>query len=387
MSDANRATLLSIAEATWGATPATPNMTFVRMTGESLTHAKATVISDEIRPDRQVADLVKVGASASGEVKTELNFTDFQAFIAAALFGEIATLAFAASADINHTTGVVTAAPGSFTNAIVGASYRVAGSATTANNGIKRVIAKAANGSTLTFAASSFTASTTGESLTIGGKAVANGTTKKSFTLERQLPKSDGTGSIFQVFTGMTVDTMGLTLESMKIATLAFGFTGSISAVGDATIASATTAASGDSPMNGTNNVGTIYIDSTAATTKFKTFALNAKNNLRPQDALGQEGAFDLGVGRFETTGTLSAYFEDKTLIEAMINHTDKSLLFSVTDPAGTKRMTINIPRVKLAKADAQAGAVNTDVMLALDWTAIADTTTTGKTIIFSFTE
>lgn len=386
MSDANRASLRYIEEIAWGTTPATPAMTALRFTGESLTHAKATVISDEILATRQVSDMLKVGANATGEVKAELNFGDFQTFLAAALFATGPTvLAFDGTVDINHTTGVVTGTAGDFTNAVVGATYRIAGSSTPANDGLKRVSAKASDGSTLTFAAGSFTASTTADTVTIAGKACANGITKRSFSIERELPKTAG-GSIFQLFTGMTVDTCAITVESMKIVQMALGFLGKISAVADTTAAATSPAAGTDSPINGTNNVGAITIDGTATTERFKSFTLNLKNNLRPQDALGQEGAFDLGVGRFEVTGSASVYLENKALIADMIAHTARAFTMTLVDPAGTKSIVINLPRCQFSKADGQAGQINTDIMLNLDFTALKDATT-GSTIIISFVD
>lgn len=385
MSDANRTAIRYIEETNWGETPATPAMIDLRITGESLTHAKSTVISDEINATRQVADMVKVGANASGELKAELNYSDFQAFIAAALFAEdFTTLAFSGNVGINHTTGVVTATAGDFDDAIVGASYRIAGSSTPANDGIKRVIAKANDGSTLTFAAGSFTATTVSDSITIDGKAAANGLTKRSFSVEREIPKTDGTGSIFQVFRGMTPDTLSLAVESMKIVQLNIGFVGKISATGTTSIAATNVAAGTLSPINGTNNFGTLQIDGATTTQRFKSINLAIKNNLRPQDALGEEGAFDLGVGRFELTGSASVYLENKALIDDFIAHTSRGLSFRLIDPQGTKTICINIPRVQLGKADGNATAVNTDVMLALDFTAIKDPTT-GKTAIISF--
>jgi len=386
MSDANRTTLAFIEEVTFGVTPNTPTLQRIRTTGESLMHAKATVISEEIEPSRQTADMLKVGASATGDIKAELNYTDFQTFLAAALFNaNPVALAFAGTASINHTTGVVTGSPGDFTNAVVGASYRIAGSVPTGNNGIKRVIAKAANGSTLTFDAGSFTGTTSSEAITIAGKAVANGTTKRTFAIERKVAKSSS-GTICQVFNGMAIDTLGLAIESQKIVNLTFGFMGKISSVADNTIASAETAPSTDSPINGTNNVGAITIDGTATSERFKSFTLNLKNNLRPQDALGQEGAFDLGVGRFEVTGSASVYLENKALIADMIAHTARAFTMTLVDPAGTKSIVINLPRCQFGKADGQAGQINTDIMLNLDFTALKDATT-GSTMILSFVD
>ena len=69
--DANRAQIRSLEEITWGTTPTTGSSREMRMTSSSLSANKETVVSDELRADRMVPDIVEVAASAGGEINFE----------------------------------------------------------------------------------------------------------------------------------------------------------------------------------------------------------------------------------------------------------------------------------------------------------------------------
>lgn len=71
---ANRADLRYIKEVTWGTTPATPALKPLRMTGESMNAGIQTVVSAELRDDRNVSDIMKVGSNAGGNVEFELSY-------------------------------------------------------------------------------------------------------------------------------------------------------------------------------------------------------------------------------------------------------------------------------------------------------------------------
>jgi hypothetical protein len=70
----NRVKLSKTREATFGVTPANPAFKAVRETSSSLAANPKTVISLEIRPDRQVTDLVLVDEDAGGDVAGEIAF-------------------------------------------------------------------------------------------------------------------------------------------------------------------------------------------------------------------------------------------------------------------------------------------------------------------------
>ena len=384
--DSNLSTIAFQRETVWGTNPGSPALALARFTSEDIGHDKTTVQSEEINPDRQITELIEVGAGASGTVNFEFSITPQKHWLEAAMMGELATPTIAGvTTGINHTTQTLTAASGTpFAGLIPGASYRMAGAATGANNGVKRVVSVGGGGATAVFAAGSFTATEASPSLTITGSVLKNGTAEYSYFLERRLQLT--AGDKYQQFSGMQVDTYELTVESMKVCTGSIGFVGRRGLEGaDDSLNGVTpyTAAATDAVVNGTTNVGTMQINGAAAGQHFKKIVFSIANGLRPKDEIGTKGAFEIGIGTFEVTGSFEAYFKDNALLDAFINHANAAFAFTITDAAGAA-VVINFPRIKYSDANAPVTGRNTDVMQPIEWTATKDPTT-GATMIVSF--
>lgn len=380
--DANLSSIAFQRESTWGTAPGSPAMTKARFTGESLAHEKTTVVSAEVRADRQTADIIKVGAQAAGELNFELNFSDYQHFIEAAVMGAIADVAATPTVNVSHTTQIITGTAGDFDDIIPGCSIKIAGFATTANNGIKQVVAKANDGSTITLATGSITTTESAVAITITGKHLKNGITPYSYFMERKVPDSSG-GFKYQQFLGMQPDTMELNFESKAIVTGKIGFMGKIGQVSNTPLDSTLAEPSSNTPVNATNNVGTITRGGTAMAEKFKKLTLQFANNLRGRDAVGQEGNFSLGVGSFALTGSMESYFADNSLLASVIAHDYTSIGYRITDVDGNV-IIIFIPRLVLSAGNASVSAKDTDVMIPLEIQA-ARHATYDATILVSF--
>lgn len=86
MGDTNRVALRIVPEVTPGTTPATPAFQQLRITGTpNLAFAPTTVTTNEIRPDRQVTDLILVGAEAGGDAGMELSASALDTIIEGAM--------------------------------------------------------------------------------------------------------------------------------------------------------------------------------------------------------------------------------------------------------------------------------------------------------------
>lgn len=77
----------SIAEVTYGTTPATPTFLVKRITGGGLRNNKQTGVSDEIRADRNVSDEFMLGITGSGAYDAELSYGSHDDWIEAMLGG------------------------------------------------------------------------------------------------------------------------------------------------------------------------------------------------------------------------------------------------------------------------------------------------------------
>lgn len=90
MSDASRVQVRYVEESTWGTTPASALKNF-RATSARLEAVNDTVITEELRSDGQVADMIRVGVSASAAIDFELSYGTLDDFLEGALRTDWAT--------------------------------------------------------------------------------------------------------------------------------------------------------------------------------------------------------------------------------------------------------------------------------------------------------
>ncbi len=87
MSDSARHSLFAILESVYGTTPATPAFDTVRHTGVTLGLSKTTIVSAELRADRQIADYRHGTRQIGGDISTELSYGSFDTLLEATLLG------------------------------------------------------------------------------------------------------------------------------------------------------------------------------------------------------------------------------------------------------------------------------------------------------------
>ncbi len=86
MVDSSQTRLAYVAESTYGTTPSTPTMLNQRFTSESLNANIENIVSNEIRADRNVTDLIQVGADGGGSVDFELSYGSFDAWLESLMY-------------------------------------------------------------------------------------------------------------------------------------------------------------------------------------------------------------------------------------------------------------------------------------------------------------
>lgn len=91
MVDSSQTRLAYITEVTYGTTPASPVFKNQRFTSESLNANIENRVSNEIRADRNVTDLIQVGADGGGSVDFELSYGSFDDWLESLMFGTWAT--------------------------------------------------------------------------------------------------------------------------------------------------------------------------------------------------------------------------------------------------------------------------------------------------------
>ena len=492
MSDTNRVDL-SIARNSERDEPITlsPNeLRQLRYTGTpGLAFAPNSVISDEIRSDRQIADSILVGASAGGNANIELSFGTFDLLLESTMLStfvdsmrkdgatEIASFgagtvtvddgtdfiiaqiirlthvdtngvtfddayeitgiatdtltippiaggtAVSASETPNANTAirvvglkgqidadisvVVSAGVATFSfpaayldeamgpaaPLVIGQWIKCSQFATVANNIAYRITGVDLTADTLTAVAQTGVltdAATTEQVEVYFGDYIRNGTALISahqFAIERRY--NDHSPITRELFTGMAVQQMQMTLASQAIATGQFTFLGLSSAAAIDSPAYASlynTAVPTDIPAetfdvyNTSTNVGRLALGADDITSGTNNLVLEAvltfNNNLRERPAVGVFGAASLGLGQLNVSGSLNTYFDDKTILDIILSNVDTEYNSLVQNTDG-RSMLFDLPRVKLTSGAPEVAGGNQDVVLNPDLQALRDPTLT----------
>jgi len=173
------------------------------------------------------------------------------------------------------------------------------------------------------------------------------GTTPKFFSIEDYAADIDQA----RLFTGMSVSSLAISLAPNQMVATTFGMVGKDMTIG--AVQKTQTAASGAAPFDsysGDIGIGNVGGSSAVAIVTGLDFTLN--NSFAPTFVIGDDSAPSLEYGRAEVEGTLTAYFEDASLINRFLNETETEIEVSVDDPTGANTYTFLFPRVKINSAD-----------------------------------
>ena len=193
------------------------------------------------------------------------------------------------------------------------------------------------------------------------------GTTPKFFSIEDYAADIDQA----RLFTGCTVNTMGVSLAPNQMVTTTFGVVGKDMTIG--ATEKTQHAASGAAPFDaysGDLSIGDVGAGSASAIVTGLDFTLT--NGYAPTFVIGDDSAPSLEFGRAEIEGTLSAYFEDAALVNRFLNETETEIEVSVGD--GTNTMTFLFPRVKINSADVGVDGPTSRV-ISMSFVGLYDTT------------
>lgn len=370
-SETNRAVVRFARESSWGEAVSSPTGTEARITSESLGGQKQTIVSNEVRSDRQRTAIIEVGQSADGDVNYELSWSDFESFFETALRGTIA------STRVTNTSTVFAASTlsgANYSGFEAGQSVRIDGGHH--DGAVAEVVS--ANASVMTITGTTLTASTV--SANVNGRTLVNGTTKTSYFIEAGF---DDIGAV-KYFNGMRIANMSLSVQSQQIVTGVFSFQGKqafASAV--STVTGSTVSAGTNLPMNAANDVAEIVENGAAIGIAVNSLSLSLNNNMRTRPQVGSKFTAEPGDGGLDVTGSLEAYFENVTLYKKMLDHTSSSIKLRFDDDAGNV-IVVRLPSVKYAAGNPNVSGQDADVFLPLDFTAFRDATE-GDTIRMDF--
>ena len=170
------------------------------------------------------------------------------------------------------------------------------------------------------------------------------GTAPKYFSIEDFADDIDQA----RLFTGCSVNTLSVSLAPNAMVTGTFGIVGKdMSISGTPKTQDAATGAAPFDAYSGDLEIG----GSVAAIVTAMDFTLT--NSFAPTFVVGDDSAPALEVGDAVVEGTISAYFEDASLLNRFINETETSLKVTVGDNESTPNtLEFLFPRCKINSAD-----------------------------------
>lgn len=384
MSNSSRHSLHVIPESTYGVTPNTPAFQTMRHTGTTLGLNKGSMVSEEIRSDRQIADFRHGTKQTGGDIMAELSYGTYDSFLEASLMGTWAPKAGAytastisAAAADNSINDSANALP------VLAAGDRVTvagftGASTTANQAKLRVVSSTP-GKMVLSGGVAFINDAAGEAVTVTTltSVLKAGTTRRSFSVLRNF--ADQTLKPFHLFTGVELNKLTLSVAVNSIIKATFGISGK-----DFT-APTLTAPAGTTYVGQNNNA---VIDSFngdiseggAAIATVTEISLTLENGIEPRFVIGETTTIRPSIGRSNLTGQITAYFEDTSLLEKFINETESALVFNLDDLAGNS-YRFTLPRIKYTggQPDTQGQG---PVTLALPFQALLDNVSASQIVI-----
>lgn len=292
MTNASQTRLAYVTESTWGTTPSTPAFQNLRFTGESLNPNIENTVSNEIRPDRNVTDLIQTGQSAGGSFAFELSYGSFDDILESLMQSAWST------------------------------------------------------------------------------NVIKNGSTEKYFTIEKTFEV--GATDQYHRFAGAAANSLSLNMAVGSPATGSFDFMAKGMTSAQAAITGATYTAANTNPVI---NVATSFADlaMTGVTSpEFTNLSLSVTNNLRNQRVLGSLDARGIAAGRFNVTGSFTAYFENEEMLDLYLAGTATDLSFKLGG-ASSKNYVFDLPNIKLGTHEVVAGGNDQDVLANVNFTALYD--------------
>ena len=331
--------------------------------------AKEAYSSNEIRTSRQNASSAHGVRSVEGSLSAELSAGSYADFMGSILARDFTPVTLGAAANVTLTVSGTTyqfvRTVGSFVTDGFrpGLIVNTSGLTKVDDNG-RDFLITAVSALNVTFVPldtrGAPTAQGTASSVTftVPGKHTfipSSGHTNQSYTIEEWY--SDIAQS--QVFTGMKVNSMGVSMPSTGIVTLDFGFVGKdMSQTGTTQYFTSPSAQSASGAMAAVNGAVIVNSMPVALITSIDFTVDRATENAT---VVGSNSLAEIFTGRILVTGNMSLYFTDANFRNYFNNETEVSLVLGVsTNACGTgSAMSFYMPRVKVNSfglADAELG-------------------------------
>lgn len=204
---------------------------------------------------------------------------------------------------------------------------------------------------------------------TWSNNVVRVGRLERAFSLERQLENI----GVYGVFSGCYLNTLSMSVKPNTLVTGTIGFTGS----GGVTYAEAPLAASpvaSQTERTFDSYTGTLTSDAGLNMAVVTGLDFSLTNNIEPLHPILSKEALGVNMKKIDITGTLTAYFVDKALLDLFIKETPSKLSMTLGDPA-LGAYTFRFPRVIYTGGDNPASD-DGPISINMPFTAVLDPAT-----------
>ena len=197
------------------------------------------------------------------------------------------------------------------------------------------------------------------------------GTTRHSYSILRHFGDLDA-GSAYHRFSGVEFTKLSLAVApnaivSATLSTIGQDLNLSASAPSGSTYVTASTTSPFDS-FSGTITEGGSAI---AVVTELQ---IDLENGHEARFIVGDAQTLRPSIGRSNVTGTISAYFENTTLLQKFISETESSLVFTLVDLDGNS-YEFTVPRIKYTGGQPDVSGEG-PIILSMPFQGLRDSTT-----------
>lgn len=214
----------------------------------------------------------------------------------------------------------------------------------------------------------------------LGGTWTTNvlkaGATRRSFTVERKF--ADLATAEFHRYTGCEFNSLSLSVSPNSMVSTTFSVIGQNIALATTEIASSTYSADvGKTPFDsftgsiseGGSTIGTVT-----------SIDITIENGLEPLFSVGSNITSQPSIGKSRVTGSLTTYFDSKTLYQKFINETESSLTLVLTDLDGNS-YTIDMSTVKYNSGQPDVSGEGS-VTVSMDFVALYNSSDVSQIVV-----
>ena len=211
---------------------------------------------------------------------------------------------------------------------------------------------------------------------TWNGDTLVNGVVRRSFSLFRNFKDVDSSKLPYFTYVGCEYNTMTLSISTEAIVTVNFGIVGANQLEPSSTVPTGATFGepSTTEPMDSfSGSIKEGGVESAVVTE----IELSVENGIAPRYVVGSKKSIKQSIGKFKVSGTLTAYFEDATLIGKYLREEASSLEITVTDGLPDNQYAFLLPKIKFTGGQPDVGGEG-PITLSMPFTASYDPSILG---------